>query len=107
VHFLLPCATSGRPAFSTTGGVGRPDGHGPATRVGARVERMSPAPTTVPVGKHLVHIERIEKLRWRVTVDGQRLATFCTESRARAAGRLEARRLDFAAGPAAPGRTRG
>jgi hypothetical protein len=57
---------------------------------------MSSASTSVPVGKHLVSIERIEKLRWRVTVDGQRLATYCSESRARAAGRLEARRLDFA-----------
>jgi len=67
---------------------------------------MSPALTSVPVGKHLVSIERIEKLRWRVSVDGRRLATFCTESRARAAGRLEARRLDFAPvrGDGAPGR---
>jgi len=67
---------------------------------------MSPAPTTVPVGRHLVSVERIEKLRWRVTVDGRRLATFCTESRARAAGRLEARRMDFAGGRGAPGNTR-
>ncbi len=42
-------------------------------------------------------IERLEKLRWQVIVDGQRFASFCSESRARAAGRREARRLDFAA----------
>jgi len=53
--------------------------------------------STVSVGRHTVFIERIEPLRWRVSVDGQRFATFCTESRARAAGRLEARRLDFSA----------
>jgi hypothetical protein len=68
---------------------------------------MNPPPTTVPVGRHLVSIERIEKLRWRVFVDGRRLATFCTESRARAAGRLEARRLDFAPGQGARGPPRG
>lgn len=68
---------------------------------------MSSASTSVPVGKHLVSIERIEKLRWRVTVDGRRLATYCSESRARAAGRLEARRLDFAGGRGAAGRSRG
>ncbi len=62
---------------------------------------MSATRTTVSVGKHTVFIERLEKLRWRVTVDGRRFATFCSESRARAAGRLEARRLDFAAFPAA------
>ena len=42
-------------------------------------------------------IERLEKLRWQVTVDGRRFASFCSESRARAAGRREARRLDFEA----------
>jgi hypothetical protein len=68
---------------------------------------MSAATTSVPVGKHLVSIERIEKLRWRVLVDGQRLATYCSESRARAAGRLEARRLDFAHVRPTPGRSRG
>jgi uncharacterized DUF497 family protein len=67
---------------------------------------MSSASTTVPVGKHIVSIERIEKLRWRVAVDGQRLATYCSESRARAAGRLEARRLDFAGVRGGPGRSR-
>ncbi len=58
------------------------------------------------VGKHTVSVERLERLRWRVSVDGQRLATYCTESRARAAGRQEARRLDFSPGSAlgTPGR---
>ncbi len=49
------------------------------------------------VRNHVVGIERLEKLRWRVSVDGRRLFTFCSEARARDAGRLEARRLDFAA----------
>lgn len=47
------------------------------------------------VRTHVIGIERLEKLRWRVTVDGRRLFTFCSEARARDAGRLEARRLDF------------
>jgi hypothetical protein len=46
---------------------------------------------------HVVGIERLEKLRWRVSVDGRRFLTFCSEARARDAGRLEARRLDFVA----------
>lgn len=46
---------------------------------------------------HVVRVERLERLRWRVSVDGRPLFTFCSESRARDAGRLEARRLDFAA----------
>ncbi len=49
------------------------------------------------VRSHVVGIERLEKLRWRVTVDGRPFFTFCSEARARDAGRLEARRLDFAA----------
>ena len=59
---------------------------------------------TVAVGKHVVSIERLERLRWRVSVDGRRFATFCSESRARAAGRFEARRLDHEAhGGRSPG----
>jgi hypothetical protein len=61
---------------------------------------MSSTSMTVAVGRHMVSIERLEQLRWRVSVDGQRFATFCSESRARAAGRLEARRLDLTALPA-------
>jgi hypothetical protein len=49
------------------------------------------------VRTHVVGIERLERLLWRVTVDGRRLFTFCSESRAREAGRLEARRLDWVA----------
>jgi hypothetical protein len=49
------------------------------------------------VRTHVVGIERLDKQRWRVSVDGRRLFTFCTEARARDAGRLEARRLDFVA----------
>ncbi|ACG72027.1 hypothetical protein AnaeK_0791 [Anaeromyxobacter sp. K] len=48
------------------------------------------------VRTHVVGIERLEPLRWRVSVDGRRLFTFCSESRARSAGRLEAHRLDLA-----------
>jgi hypothetical protein len=55
---------------------------------------MKPPSTTVAVGAHTVLIEQLERLRWRVSVDGRRVATFCSESRARAAGRFEAKRLD-------------
>jgi hypothetical protein len=44
-----------------------------------------------------VGIEQLEKHRYAVTVDGRRFASFCSESRARAAGRREARRLEFLA----------
>ena len=54
-----------------------------------------PDKAVVVIGRHTVVIEKVEPLRWRVTVDGRRFATFCSESRARAAGRLEARRLDY------------
>jgi len=56
---------------------------------------MSALRTTFAVRSHLVGIERLEKNRWRVSLDGQYFASFCSESRARAAGRSEARRLDF------------
>ena len=46
---------------------------------------------------HVVGIERLEPLRWRVSVDGRRLFTFCSEARARQAGAIEARRLDMVA----------
>lgn len=58
---------------------------------------MSATYTEMKVRTHVVGIERLEKLRWRVSVDGRRLFTFCSEGRARDAGRLEARRLDFVA----------
>ncbi len=56
--------------------------------------------TEMKVRTHVVGIERLERLRWSVTVDGRRLFTFCSEARARAAGRLEARRLDYEAADA-------
>jgi len=56
-----------------------------------------PARTTFSVRSHLVTLECLEKHRWRVSVDGQLVASFCSESRARAAGRTEARRRDFVA----------
>jgi hypothetical protein len=58
---------------------------------------MNPPRASFAVRAHVVGIEQIEKNRYVVTVDGQRFASFCSESRARAAGRLEARRLDFVA----------
>jgi hypothetical protein len=61
---------------------------------------MSATYTEMKVRSHVVGIERLEKLRWRVSVDGRRLFTFCSEARARDAGRLEARRLDFVASDA-------
>lgn len=61
---------------------------------------MPPAYSETKLGTHVLGIERLDKFRWRVTVDGRRLFTFCSESRARAAGRLEARRLDFVASDA-------
>jgi hypothetical protein len=60
--------------------------------------------TEMRVRTHVVGIERLERLRWRVSVDGRRLTTFCSEARARDAGRLEARRLDFVASEALPTR---
>ena len=58
---------------------------------------MSATYSEMKVRSHVVGIERLDKCRWRVSVDGRRLFTFCSESRARDAGRLEARRLDFVA----------
>ncbi len=46
---------------------------------------------------HRVGVERLEPQRWRVSVDGRPLFTFCSESRARQAGVLEAGRLAFRA----------
>lgn len=56
-----------------------------------------PTRTTFEVRTHLVAIERVDAHRWRVSIDGRMLASFCSESRARCAGRAEARRLDFVA----------
>lgn len=58
---------------------------------------MQPDRTTFEVRTHLVSIEQVDIRRWRVSVDGHMLASFCSESRARTAGRTEARRLDFVA----------
>ncbi len=55
------------------------------------------------VRSHVVGIERVDTNRYRVSVDGRRLASFCSESRARAAGRLEAARLEFVAREARDG----
>jgi len=55
---------------------------------------MTAAYTERKVKGHVVGIERLEPLRWRVSVDGRRQFTFCSEARARQAGALEARRLD-------------
>ncbi|HEY6003759.1 MAG TPA: hypothetical protein VIV57_12850 [Anaeromyxobacter sp.] len=58
---------------------------------------MQPQRTTFEVRTHLVSIEQVDVRRWRVSVDGRMLANFCSESRARTAGRTEARRLDLVA----------
>ena len=58
---------------------------------------MSTPYSEMKVRTHVVGIERLERTRWRVSVDGRRLFVFCSEARARNAGRLEARRLDFVA----------
>ncbi len=58
---------------------------------------MSNAYTERSVKGHVVGVERLEPLRWRVSVDGRPLFTFCSEARARQAGALEARRLDMVA----------
>jgi hypothetical protein len=53
--------------------------------------------TTWSVRGHLIGIERVDAQCWRVTVDGVRLASFCSESRGRSAGTAEARRLESVA----------
>jgi hypothetical protein len=58
---------------------------------------VNPDRATFAVRTHLVSIEQVDVRRWRVSVDGRTLASFCSESRARSAGRIEARRLDFVA----------
>ncbi len=58
---------------------------------------MSSVYTERMVKGHTVAVERLEPLRWRVSVDGRQLFTFCSEARARQAGALEARRLDMVA----------
>jgi hypothetical protein len=58
---------------------------------------MSPQRSSFAVRSHVVQIERLEKNRWKVFVDGSFFASFCSESRARSAGRIETRRLDFVA----------
>ncbi len=55
--------------------------------------------TVFEVRRHEVCIQRVDVHRWDVSVDGHRLASFCSESRARNAGRTEARRLDLVAEP--------
>lgn len=58
---------------------------------------MKTSRETFSVRTHVVGIEHLEKNRFAVTVDGRRFASFCSESRARSAGRHEARRLDLVA----------
>ena len=53
--------------------------------------------TTWSVRGHVIGLERVDAQCWRVTVDGNRLASFCSESRGRSAGTAEARRLEFIA----------
>ena len=60
---------------------------------------MTASYSELRVRTHVIGIERLDRTRWRVSVDGRRMFTFCSEARARNAGRLEARRLDFVAQP--------
>jgi hypothetical protein len=60
--------------------------------------------STHSIRGHLIGIERVDTHRWRVTIDGRPLASFCTEGRARAAGNAEARRLALVAREGRPGR---
>ncbi len=59
---------------------------------------MNPRRNTFEVHEHQVCVERVDAHRWDVSVDGRKLASFCSESRARTAGRTEARRLDIVSG---------
>jgi hypothetical protein len=58
---------------------------------------MPKAPLHFSVRARLVGVEQVDDDRFLVTIDGRRFASFCSESRARAAGRSEARRLDLVA----------
>ncbi len=58
---------------------------------------MTSARFTRSVRGHVIVIERVDTHRWRVTLDGRPFASFCTESRARAGGTAEARRLSLVA----------
>lgn len=49
------------------------------------------------VRAYLVGVEQVDRDRFLVTIDGHRFASFCSRSRARAAGRTEARRLHMVA----------
>jgi hypothetical protein len=59
---------------------------------------------TFDVRGHLVGVERVDRHLWRVSVDGRKIASFCSEGRARAAGKAEARRLELVAHEARRGR---
>jgi hypothetical protein len=56
---------------------------------------MAEAQITWTVRGHVIGLDRVDAQCWRVTVDGNRLASFCSESRGRSAGTAEARRLGF------------
>ncbi len=48
------------------------------------------------VKNHLVELVRVDAKQWRVVIDGKNYATFCSESRARVAGRTAAQFMAFA-----------
>jgi len=48
------------------------------------------------VKSHLVELMRVDAKQWRVVIDGKNYATFCSESRARVAGRTAAQFMAFA-----------
>ena len=47
------------------------------------------------VKSHLVELMRVDAKQWRVVIDGKNYATFCSESRARVAGRTAAQLMAF------------
>jgi len=58
---------------------------------------MPKAPLHFSVRARLVGVEQVDDDRFLVTIDGRRFASFCSESRARAAGRSQAPRRDLVA----------
>jgi hypothetical protein len=84
-----------------------PDERGPRAALPARAERfryirrVTSPPITFAVLGRVVSVERVDD-RWRVTIDGRAFASFHSEARARAAGRVEARRLHLVAGEGRP-----
>jgi len=59
------------------------------------VSRPARTHVTFNVKTHLVELVRLDGKQWRVVIDGKNYATFCSESRARVAGRTAAQLMAF------------